>query len=113
MSNTPIPNTPLKSAKFKKCRRYVTRTENKTPPTLVFSQRFVTKRQPTRAHSNSALLLNSSLPVKAFVFSKTVGLTLTTLLNSDLLHNYFSSYSATSINQLFCRTPLGICFYDY
>ena len=31
------PNTPSKSAKFKKCRRYVTPTENKTIATLVSS----------------------------------------------------------------------------
>ena len=107
------PNTPSKRAKFKKCRRYVTRTENKTPPTLVFSQLFVTKRQTPRNYSNVASLLNGSLPVKEFVFSKTVGLQLATLLNNELFHKYFSRSLTTSVDQLFCRTPLRICLYDY
>ena len=71
---------------FKKYKCYVTRPDHKTPPTLVFSKRFVTKRQPTCTLSKSASLLNGSLPVKEFVFSKTVGLTLATLLDKDLLH---------------------------
>ena len=48
------------------------------------------KTSTTRTHSNSASLLNGSLLAKEFVFSKTVGLQQATLLNNDLLHNYFS-----------------------
>ena len=103
----------MKNANFKKCRRYVTGTENKTPPTLVFSKRFVTKRQPQHTPSEPHSLLNGSLPVKEFVFSKTVGMQLATLLNNELFHKYFSRSLTTSGDQLFCRTPLGICFYDY
>ena len=91
----------------------MTGTENKTPPTLVFSKRFVTKRQPQHTPSEPHSLLNDSLSVKEFVFRKTVGMQLATLLNDELFHKYFSRSLTTSGDQLFCRTPLGICFYDY
>ena len=48
------------------------------------------KTSTTRTHSNSASLLNGSLLVKEFAFSKTVDLQQATLLNNDLLHNYSS-----------------------
>ena len=76
-------------------------------------ERFVIKRQPTRSYSNSPSLLNGSLPVEEFAFSKAVGLQLANLLNNDLLHIYFSRSLTTSDDQLFCRTALGICFYNY
>ena len=57
--------------------------------------------------------MNGSLLAKEFVFSKTIGLQQATLLNNDLLNNYFRRSLTASVNQPFCRTPYGICFYDY
>ena len=48
------------------------------------------KTSTTLTHSNSASLLNGSLFVKEFAFSKTADLQQATLLNNDLLHNYSS-----------------------